>query len=34
LENRIPLWSDWRTITALVTLLALFWSGRKLSGVF
>lgn len=34
LENRIPLWSDWRVLTGLVTLLALFWTGRKLSGVF
>jgi hypothetical protein len=34
LQNRIPLWSDWRTLTALITLLAIFWAGRKLSGVF
>ncbi|MEO0017564.1 MAG: hypothetical protein RLZZ522_847 [Verrucomicrobiota bacterium] len=34
LENRIPLWTDWRVITALIALLALFWTGRKLSGVF
>jgi hypothetical protein len=34
LQNRIPLWSDWRTLTGLIALLALFWTGRKLSGVF
>jgi len=34
LESRIPLWSDWRVLSGLVTLLALFWSGRKLSGAF
>jgi uncharacterized membrane protein len=34
LENRIPLWTDWRVISALITLLAIFWTGRKLSGVF
>lgn len=34
LENRVPLWTDWRVITALVSLLAIFWTGRKLSGVF
>ena len=34
LENRIQLWSDWRVLTALISLLAIFWTGRKLSGVF
>jgi uncharacterized membrane protein len=33
LENRIPLWSHWATITAVVALLAVFWVGRKLNGV-
>lgn len=34
LENRIPLWSHWGTLSALVVLLSLFWMGRKLNGVF
>lgn len=34
LENRIPLWSHWGTVAALVTLLGLFWIGRKLNGAF
>ena len=34
LENRIPLWSHWATVTAIVTLLGLFWIGRKLNGAF
>jgi uncharacterized membrane protein len=34
LENRIPLWTDWRVITGLIGLLAIFWTGRKLTGVF
>lgn len=34
LESRIPLWSHWVTIAALVTLLGLFWIGRKLNGAF
>ena len=34
LENRIPLWHHWITITFLITLLALFWIFRKLSGQF
>ena len=34
LENRIPLWSHWATIAALVTLLGIFWIGRKLNGAF
>ncbi|MEX1113789.1 MAG: hypothetical protein WEB53_00970 [Akkermansiaceae bacterium] len=34
LENRIPLWSHWGTVAALVTLLGIFWLGRKLNGAF
>ncbi len=34
LENRIPLWSHWGILTALVTLLGIFWIGRKLNGAF
>ena len=34
LENRIPLGSHWATIAALVTLLGIFWVGRKLNGAF
>lgn len=34
LENRIPLWSHWATIAALVVLLGVFWIGRKLNGAF
>ena len=34
LENRIPLWSHWGTVAALVALLAIFWIGRKLNGAF
>jgi hypothetical protein len=33
-ENRIPLWSHWATIAVLVTLLGIFWVGRKLNGTF
>ena len=33
-QNRIPLGSHWATFTALVTLLSLFWLGRKLIGAF
>jgi hypothetical protein len=33
-ETRIPLWSHWATLTALITLLGLFWTGRKLNGMF
>lgn len=29
-----PLWSDWRLAALLVSLLALFWVGRKLNGTF
>ncbi|MEY3897369.1 MAG: hypothetical protein RLZZ214_2890, partial [Verrucomicrobiota bacterium] len=32
LENRIPLWSHWATVAALVVLLGIFWIGRKLNG--
>ena len=34
LEARIQLWSHWATLTALITLLGLFWAGRKLNGAF
>jgi hypothetical protein len=34
LENRIPLWSHWATVAALVVLLGIFWIGRKLNGAF
>ncbi len=34
LESRIPLWSHWATVAALVTLLGIFWVGRKLNGAF
>lgn len=34
LENRIPLWSHWATLSTLILLLALFWIGRKLNGAF
>ncbi len=34
LQNRIPLWSDWRVLTSLIGLLGLFWTGRKLNGTF
>ena len=34
LESRIPLWSHWATLAALITLLAIFWTGRKLNGTF
>lgn len=33
-ETRTPLWSHWLTATLLITLLALFWVGRKLNGTF
>ncbi|MFZ9936581.1 MAG: hypothetical protein ACO3JG_05920 [Luteolibacter sp.] len=32
LESRIPLWSHWATLAALITLLGIFWTGRKLNG--
>jgi hypothetical protein len=34
LESRIPLWSHWGTLTALIVLLGTFWAGRKLNGAF
>ncbi len=34
LENRIPLWSHWATLSTLILLLTLFWIGRKLNGAF
>jgi hypothetical protein len=34
LESRIPLWSHWATIAAMVILLGIFWIGRKLNGAF
>jgi len=34
LENRIPLWSHWLTISMLILLLAIFWVGRKFNGAF
>ena len=34
LQTRIPLWSHWATIAAVVTLLGIFWIGRKLNGAF
>jgi hypothetical protein len=34
LENRIPLWSHWGTVAALVALLGIFWVGRKFNGAF
>ena len=34
LESRVPLWSHWATIAALVILLGIFWIGRKLNGTF
>ena len=32
LENRVPLWHHWATITAIIALLALFWVARKFNG--
>jgi len=34
MESRIALWSHWATVAALVTLLGIFWIGRKLNGAF
>lgn len=34
MEIRTALWSHWLTATALVVLLAIFWTGRKLNGTF
>lgn len=32
LETRIPLWSNWGTLAAVISLLGIFWIGRKLNG--
>lgn len=34
MESRVPLWSNWAVLTAMVLLLATFWVGRKLNGAF
>ncbi len=34
IENRIPLWSHWAAVALVVSLLAVFWVGRKLNGAF
>jgi uncharacterized membrane protein len=34
LVKPLSLWADWRLAAALVTLLSLFWIGRKLNGTF
>jgi hypothetical protein len=34
LESRLPLWSHWLVITAIVIWSALFWVGRKWNGTF
>ena len=34
LETRIPLWSHWMVVSALVAWSGLFWVGRKLNGTF
>jgi hypothetical protein len=34
LETRIPLWSHWGTLVAVISLLGIFWAGRKLNGMF
>ncbi len=34
IETRIQLWSHWGTLVALITLLGVFWTGRKLNGAF
>jgi hypothetical protein len=33
-ESRIPLWSHWGTLVALIVVLGIFWVGRKLNGAF
>lgn len=33
-ESRTPLWSHWLSAAILITLLGLFWVGRKLNGTF
>ncbi|MDX1680454.1 MAG: hypothetical protein R3242_06975 [Akkermansiaceae bacterium] len=34
MESRVPLWSYWPVLIAMVVLLGLFWVGRKLNGAF
>ncbi len=34
LETRVPLWSNWAVLAAMVLLLGIFWVGRKLNGAF
>lgn len=34
METRTPLWSHWLTAAALILLLGIFWTGRKLNGTF
>ena len=34
LQSRIQLWSHWSTLVALIILLGIFWTGRKLNGTF
>ncbi len=33
IEQRIPLWSEWYTAVALLTLFAAYWTARKFSGL-
>ncbi|MBK1791489.1 VWA domain-containing protein [Persicirhabdus sediminis] len=34
LETRTPLWSHWLSAVVIISLLGLFWIGRKLNGTF
>ncbi len=34
METRTPLWSHWGTALLLISLLGIFWTGRKLNGTF
>ncbi len=34
LERRIPLWSNWAVLAATISLLGIFWIGRKWNGAF
>lgn len=34
MESRVPLWSNWAVLVAMVLLLGTFWVGRKLNGAF
>ena len=34
LEKRIPLWSSWAILAAIISLLGIFWIGRKWNGAF